>query len=733
MKTVKKILSSVLALILLIPALSLLAFAGEDMAEVEILSQPSAKNPTFLLENASVSSYEWYEVTYENTKITDEDEGIQSVGTYDSEDGVWIPSTQDLPAFMFFIFKPKAGERIYIEYDPSILASDFALYTEDGEYIYFDSVGRGAAEIVVPESKYCYLSCNPALFEPKVKAYRSEQNEPTLIDGQSTATLTEYEIGKYYFAKAILESGEKISSDLFYMDYAITSYPTAGDMSVKTSCDGDVSFYEWYYVGFGKEYTVSASPRLGDFTVYEGTFENGAWTGEYINIAVNGESGDVLFIEPLPGTVASASFFDSDEALDQDENGRFFCESTPETDLHVDFEVRISDGEGVKIYVQRDNQKLYVEEMKKPIYDEIKQEIHAQYTEYGFFDGEKWIGVDEGLVIYFTNERDNSVLKLENVVGDRILLYHENSEQFIEPSGDSSFPLLTGEYTLEIYRDGDTYPEAEIFVSDGQVEYKLTEMTKSVFDEEKSALYVDYINNGKFKDGLWYPNDDANEIDVEFDMKAGDILTVIASEDFDGDVVLDFSAGMDEISLEKIDGKYIFVADKYYDFDLELENCENDFSAQITIERSTLSRIEAERGKEIKPNKLGYYFASVTFENGATLTSKPVRFDNCDHKYNENKAPCDETPSLCSVCQGTVLAKGHSFGEWAETKPATRNDGGEEARMCKVCGNIEIRSTEKIGGLGVGVIFIIIGAGALLSLASIGISILIFKKKSLKP
>lgn len=729
MKTLKKILSAFLSLMLFIPSLSVLAFANGTEDEASILSQPSSKNPTFLLENANGASYEWYEVTYENHEITDESQGIQGVGTYDSEEGAWIASLQDSSLPMFFIFKPLVGERIFIEYDPSLLASDFALYTQDGEYIYFEPAGRGKASVIVPESKFYYLSCNPAIKDPRVKSYKSVANEPSLLAGQSTATLKEYEIGKTYFAKATVESGEAIYSEQFIMDYEIASHPSVDSFSIITNCDGDVIHYEWYYAYFGKEYTVSASPNFDDFHVYEGTFENGAWTSEYINISVNGESGDVLFIEPLPGTLATANFFDSDNMLDMDQDGRYFCTSSEATDLYVDFEVRIESGDGVKIYIQRNDQKLYVEELTHSIYDEVKHEIHATGTEYGNYDGEKWIGTDNGLVIYFTNERDSSLMTLEDVVGDRILLYNYDEEREIEMGKDAALSLTKGDYVLEIYKDGNGSPEAEIFITDREGKYKLTNMPKSIFDDESSSLYVDYINNGAFENGLWYPNDDTNEIDIEFDMKAGDILTVIPSEEFDGDVVLDFAILSDEIILEEKNGAYTFVADKYCDFDLELEKCENDFSAQIKLERSSLSSLVGKSEREISPSKLGYYFARVTFKDGASLNTSPVRFDACDHKYNEGKLLCDKE-SFCSVCGDILASVGHSFGEWAETKLATRRNGGEEARMCNDCGKTEVRATEKIGGVGIGVIFVIIAAGALLSFSSIGVSIIIFKKKS---
>ncbi len=732
MKSVKRILSAILAVMLFIPALALFAFAEEGEPQITIDNEPSAQNPTFLVSGAQIESYEWYEMPYENREITDTQENVQPLGTYDSEKGVWTASDEIMYTLFFFIFKPDAGERIFIEHDPSVLASDFALYSEDGEYLYFEPIGSGKACVVVSESKFYHLSCNPELAEPTVKAYISEAREPVLLEGQSTKELTEYEIGKYYFAKAICEDGEEISSDLFYMDYAITSRPSEGDMSVKTNCDGDVLSYEWYYVSHGKEYTVSQSSIISDISVYDGKFENGAWTGEYINISIYGENGDVLYVEPLGDYNTSVTLYSTDIFFETDDEGRFFYELKEDAEFFADFEVRMDAGGTAKIYVLRGEQKIYLENQSFPLYDEVKGEFHVSHAQYGHYDGEKWIGdKNDGLVIYFDNDRDNTLLKLNGANLDRIVFGNYNEEQLIESDENGAFPLSKGTYLLEIYAEQGKRSEAEIFVVDGDKEYKLVPAQHCVFDDENDAFYIDDINNGEFKNGLWYPTDEANEIDIEFDMKAGDVLTVIPSEEFDGDVTVDFGLSETLTLVKELNGSYIFVADEYYDFDLELEGCKNEFSAQIKLERSTASQIVGEDKKELKPNKLGYYFARVTFKNGAEQTSLAMLFENCDHTNSESTPLCLEG-SVCSICEGEMPATGHSFGEWKEITVPTRKTSGKEARFCHSCGALEERGTEKLGGSGVGVIFIIIGTGALLALGSVGVSIVIFKKKSLK-
>ena len=57
---------------------------------------------------------------------------------------------------------------------------------------------------------------------------------------------------------------------------------------------------------------------------------------------------------------------------------------------------------------------------------------------------------------------------------------------------------------------------------------------------------------------------------------------------------------------------------------------------------------------------------------------------------------------VCKVCgeivkQGSAIpAKGHSWGAWKETKPATEKAEGVETRTCSVCGKTETRSIPKL-------------------------------------
>jgi hypothetical protein len=75
----------------------------------------------------------------------------------------------------------------------------------------------------------------------------------------------------------------------------------------------------------------------------------------------------------------------------------------------------------------------------------------------------------------------------------------------------------------------------------------------------------------------------------------------------------------------------------------------------------------------------------------------------CNNCKERREAPhqlsgCDDTE--CDLCGRTVVAKGHSFGEWSVTKAPTVDADGEESRACSVCQSVETRIVPKLPATG---------------------------------
>lgn len=90
-----------------------------------------------------------------------------------------------------------------------------------------------------------------------------------------------------------------------------------------------------------------------------------------------------------------------------------------------------------------------------------------------------------------------------------------------------------------------------------------------------------------------------------------------------------------------------------------------------------------------------------------------AKWEACTHENNTNRTDC-EKETICSECDGVVLATGHDYGAWVITKPATKGHDGEQHRICKYCGEVDIEEISKIPNVvssGVAlVIFIVTGA-----------------------
>ena len=123
-------------------------------------------------------------------------------------------------------------------------------------------------------------------------------------------------------------------------------------------------------------------------------------------------------------------------------------------------------------------------------------------------------------------------------------------------------------------------------------------------------------------------------------------------------------------------------------------------------------------GEDATCAKGGLTEGSYCADCGKVLTiRRPI--DKLPHTYSN---VCDEKCDVCSAERTT----NHTYGDWELIKEATRKEAGEEARSCLVCGDYDFRAIPQLKGIGVGVIFAIIGV-----LVLAGATVFVLYKKNI--
>ncbi|MBE6674098.1 MAG: hypothetical protein E7596_03210 [Ruminococcaceae bacterium] len=736
----KRMICIVMAVMLALPVLSIVAFAQEDNAERYITKQPSSAYPSIEVSDQQGATYQWYVYDYaeEITEVTDQN----AIGKYDSgytENGWTGGATEPVT---YFSIELEPGDILVVS---DFFAGNFPyIVGETDIFPEYRMISENQIEfdIEVPDSYTLFINTDGGE-KPTVNA-QIKRKQKTKLEGETASTLTEYEIGKQYAVLVAYEDGTTLWSNMFEMEYAISSEPTEIDPTVKTNKDSDVQDYKWYFAQKGEnEYAVIEEKKdpISAY-VYYGTYEDGKWNGAegYINLAFRASYGDVLKIKTPNDFEGDVGHYNSTEQFNRDENGIYYYELTESN--FVDFEIFAETSiYNVEIYVERDGKTVSVVPDKN--YNEEKKEIYPVQIEVGIYNGEKWETLNGALIFLLEVPFDNASLEIiaENAEECQVMRISDNT---IIEAVDNKYSLNEDYFVVYVVsRDAETEIEAEFKLTNGESTYNIVNGA-AIYDNENKTVCIEDINDGYYQDGAWHADGAYNEIDIELELYRGYILTVTPSKSFDGTVVLDVAnADGLEIDLVLINGKYIFVSDDHYDVDLELENCENDFSAVITIQKSSLTELEGENEKTLGTLGDGYFYVRVEFEDETILrtngfdVSKKICFDTnggtaienvitdklteiekttrkgfildgwytdsafknkvtlpfdvtgivtlyakwekCDHAQSTSKPSCTENTE-CTACGGEYLAKGHSL------KSSYIIESDSHSFECEVCG-----------------------------------------------
>ena len=269
-------------------------YSASFEAAYQIISQPTAIDPTIEVTFDELASFQWYEAIEDIVNIT-EDDVDYAYGSYDSETGLWtgeFGDPYDYEGYQeyhvdYFDVYLEAGNVVTVTLtnpdavSPSDPDVRFYHYETD-EYYYYTPDENGKLEFTVPVDgiyevyQYCK---HPETTQAKFffGGYKLE----TSLEGETDKTLKAPEIDKYYAVTATYKDGTVITSDVFLMEYAITKQPNAIDPSVEVNFPEMVESYEWFTVESGMVPVTDENAEISSFTssltigYYDA--ENGYW------------------------------------------------------------------------------------------------------------------------------------------------------------------------------------------------------------------------------------------------------------------------------------------------------------------------------------------------------------------------------------------------------------------------------------------------------------------------
>ncbi|MBE6683865.1 MAG: hypothetical protein E7595_06945 [Ruminococcaceae bacterium] len=241
----------------------------------EIISQPTAADPTFEVTFEEKAGFQWYEATPESIIIDDTmvEEGY--VGTYDPETQEWTPYYSDpyeysgymeYYADFFYLYLNKGDTVRITPSNPDAISPadpDFRVIGEDESYNI--EIKDGVYEVTVEESdtyEFYQYGISPETSTYKIELLTYSYKE---LEGETEKTLQNAEHGKLYQVDALYENSF-LSSDVFEMEYTITKQPTAEDPSVEVNFPDDVACYEWLEV---VDTEIEVTDENAEITYYE--------------------------------------------------------------------------------------------------------------------------------------------------------------------------------------------------------------------------------------------------------------------------------------------------------------------------------------------------------------------------------------------------------------------------------------------------------------------------------
>ena len=277
----------------------------------KIIHHPTVKEPYVALNDGMVASYQWYEVKG-LSEITSKNKAypwsyfgapFEEESTYSEAEG-WsaIDYSYEGSEYkgLYYIITPfNAGDKVTLSFSSNVVYAD--MFTTGDAHAECEIDGATATAVISEDGIYgIYAGTENA--EPTVKIYVGEA-EINVITSQTSATLSKYSYGAYYFCKVTANDGTVHESRLADFSYKITHQPTDREQYVSLN-SSDGASYQWYIekggiVSVNDEnsypFTIMGAPEEIGGT-YDG--ENGWTPDEYgYYFVVKLKAGDILNLE----------------------------------------------------------------------------------------------------------------------------------------------------------------------------------------------------------------------------------------------------------------------------------------------------------------------------------------------------------------------------------------------------------------------------------------------------
>ena len=262
-------------------------------ASSEIISQPTAGNPTVEVTFEDDVEFQWYEAT-EQYIVIDDNMTDYNYGTYDKTTKQWTGKANEPYDYSYyqeyridlFEFYLEAGQTIKVTLsNPDAISPADPNMRINGNQTQSNYISWDENGVIYFTAEYddIYYVYQYAIY-PETTTFKFEiiDYDLTEIKDETEKTLSEYTRNKFYAVSATYSDGEVLISDIFKMVPAISKQPTVEDSTVKVNIEEDGIKYQWYEV-FNGDFEVTdriassayLSSSEGDPSYYDE--ENGYW------------------------------------------------------------------------------------------------------------------------------------------------------------------------------------------------------------------------------------------------------------------------------------------------------------------------------------------------------------------------------------------------------------------------------------------------------------------------
>lgn len=200
-----------------------------------ITTQPTKTSPTVVTNAEGDVAYQWYEVISKATPVTDRNifDGVLS-GNYDSVSGTWYGMPMG-NVVIYFCIELNDGDVLTVTTPVAFASDGIGIGTNGGSYEMTAADSEGKVWRITAEADGQYMLVAQYEYAQYPISATLGVLEGEALEGENTATLANYEVGKKYYCVLTLEDDTTLTSETVAYDAAeITgaSITAAGDLTM---------------------------------------------------------------------------------------------------------------------------------------------------------------------------------------------------------------------------------------------------------------------------------------------------------------------------------------------------------------------------------------------------------------------------------------------------------------------------------------------------------------------